>query len=674
MRTEFAKLLKQIKKANPDIDEKLIRKAYSVADQAHQGQMRLSGAPYINHCLEVAGILTGMGMDSSTITASLLHDVIEDTDVTFGDLEKEFGTDIARLVDGVTKIGTMPRAEVQPTDEEKQAANLRKMLVATAQDIRVILIKLADRLHNLRTIEYLPEQKIKKICQETLDIYVPIANRMSLSNIQWELEDHAFHHLHPVEYKETAKAVAMKRSERETLLKKQIHFIEERLKEAEVTARVIGRPKHLYSIYQKMEKQGKTYDEVQDVMAIRIITQTVSGCYNALGVIHHLWPPVPGRFKDYIARPKINMYQSIHTTVTLEGNRPFEAQIRTEEMDRTSREGIAAHWKYKDLIADSDDTSNKQLLWLQQMQDWLKDAHAPDELFDSLRRDISTFAVFVNTPRGEVKELPQGATPIDFAYSIHSDVGHHCIGAKVNGHLVPLRYHLQNGDTIEILTSKNQNPHMDWLDIVVSGRARTRIRQRLRDMDELPDLNRSSKGESRSVNGPRRSNPVQKPRIKEVDEKTRRQMIRIEGQKGMATNIAKCCNPMPGEPVIGYLTKRHSISIHRADCRLLEKKENDTERIVGASWEGDELIESTLLVHIGSRPNVLADITNAIRPMNIEIIHAEFRPDKNGESVFEFQFETTDRQRIDRVSRAILNVSGVRRVSESAETDVAVGN
>jgi len=674
MRTEFAKLLKQIKKANPDVDDKLVRKAYSVADQAHQGQMRLSQEPYITHCLEVASILTGMGMDITTITASLLHDVIEDTDVTFEALEADFGTDIARLVDGVTKIGTMPRAEVQPTDEEKQAANLRKMLVATAQDIRVILIKLADRLHNLRTIEYLPKHKIQKICQETLDIYVPIANRMSLSNIQWELEDHAFHHLKPIEYKEIARAVAMKRGERETLLKERIQFIEERLQEAEVNARVFGRPKHLYSIYQKMEKQGKSYEEVQDVMAIRIVTQTVSGCYNALGVIHHLWPPVPGRFKDYIARPKVNMYQSIHTTVMMEGNKPFEAQIRTEEMDRISREGIAAHWKYKDLIDDGDDTSNKQLLWLRQMQDWLKDAHAPDELFDSLRRDISTFAVFVNTPRGEVKELAQGATPIDFAYSIHSDVGHHCIGAKVNGHLVPLRYHLQHGDTIEILTSKNQNPHRDWLDIVVTGRARTRIRQRLREMDEFPEKPRTGKGESREVDGPRRSTPVVKPRIKDVDEKTRRQMIRIEGQKGMATTIAKCCNPMPGDPVIGYLTKRHSISIHRADCRLLEKKENDTERLVGASWEGDTMMESTLLVHIGSRPNVLADITNAIRPMNIEMIHAEFRADKNGESVFEFQFETTDRQRIERVSRAIMNVSGVRRVSELSETNIAVGS
>ncbi len=670
MRNEFAKLLKLVRKSLPDDDDALIRKAYRVADKAHQGQFRLSGEPYITHCLGVADILAKLGMDMVTISASLLHDVLEDTDITFGELETEFGEDLARLVDGVSKIGTIHIADVPATQEEKQAANLRKLLVATAQDVRVVLIKLADRLHNLRTIEYLPPEKITRICQESLDIYVPIANRLGLSHWQWEMEDHAFHYLHPIEYKQTARAVAMKRREREAMLSETTALLEERLNEAEVNARVIGRPKHLYSIYQKMEQQGKTFDEVLDVLAVRIITQTVSGCYNALGVVHYLWPPAQGRFKDYIARPKINMYQSIHTTVTLDGNRPMEVQIRTEEMDRDSREGIAAHWKYKTGPDNNDPKAENQLYWLRQMYDWLKDAHAPDELFDSLRREISTTAVYVNTPLGEVMELPQGATPLDFAYMIHSDVGHQCVGAKVNGHMVPLRYHLQSGDTAEILTSRNQTPHLDWLDIVVSGRARTRIRQKLRDLEKLPG---SEPGESRSTSTvPRVVKPLS-PKVKPVDEETRHRMIRVDGQKDMVVSFAKCCNPMPGDALIGYITKRPGITIHRTDCRLLEKADHSPERIVAATWEGDTLVESTLRVAMGSRPNGLADLTNAIRPMNVEIIKAEYLQGRAGESVFEFRFQTTNRGRVERVIRALQLVTGVLRVDElTEEADMAV--
>lgn len=672
MRNEFAKLLKLVRKTLPDEDDALIRQAYRVADKAHQGQFRLSREPYISHCLEVASILTKLGMDKVTISASLLHDVLEDTPTTLEELETEFGSDIAKLVDGVSKIGTIHMADVTPTQEEKQAANLRKLLVATAQDVRVVLIKLADRLHNLRTIEYLPPEKIERICQESMDIYVPIANRLGLSHWQWEMEDHAFHYLHPIEYKQTAKAVAMKRRERESMLKETTALLEERLNEAEVNARVIGRPKHLYSIYQKMEQQGKTFDEVLDVLAVRIITQTVSGCYNALGVVHHLWPPSQGRFKDYIARPKINMYQSIHTSVALDGNHPMEVQIRTEEMDRDSREGIAAHWKYKTSPEKNDPKSDNQLYWLRQMYDWLKDAHAPDELFDSLRREISTTAVYVNTPLGEVVELPQGATPLDFAYNIHSDIGHQCIGAKVNGHMVPLRYHLQSGDTAEILTSRNQTPHLDWLDIVVTGRARTRIRQKLRDLEKLPD---SEPGESRSASITPQVAKHKPAKAKPVDDETRSRMIRVDGQKDMVVSFAKCCKPMPGDGLIGYITKRQGITIHRTDCRLLEKADHSPERIVAATWEGDTLIETTLRVSMGSRPNGLADLTNAIRPMNVDIIKAEYLPGDAGQAVFEFRFQTTNRGRIERVIRALKLVTGVHRVNETAEeADMAVGN
>ena len=661
MRTEFAKLLKLVRKANSEADEALIRRAYRFAEKAHRTQMRKSGEPYITHCLAVANHLVALGMDSTTVSAGILHDVLEDTEVTLEELETEFNHDIALLVDGVTKIGGMHIAATPVTREEKQAENLRKMLVATARDVRVIIIKLADRLHNLQTIEFLDKNQIERICRESLDIYVPMANRLGLSRWQWEMEDHAFQRLHPREYKEIARLVAMKRREREALLNEIITFLEERLKEAEVTARVIGRPKHLYSIYHKMEGQGKTFDQVYDVLALRIITQTVGGCYNSLGVVHHLWPPVGGRFKDFIAVPKLNMYQSIHTTVTYEGSIPIEIQIRTEEMDRASREGIAAHWKYKDGVQRVDQNTENQLRWLRQMYEWLEDAQAPDELFDSLRRDISMSAVYANTPNGEVKELPVGATPIDFAYMIHSDIGHRCIGARVNGSMVPLRYHLETGDVVEILTSKNQTPHVDWLEVVVTGRARTRIRQKLRELRMLPPI---AGGGPRPTSPERVSRP--KAKIRVVDEATRQKLVRIEGASGMEISFAKCCRPMPGNPIIGYMTKRQGLTIHKGDCRLLEKSEHAAERMVEASWEGDTVIDTTLQVTVGSRPNVLADITGAIRPMNLEISHAEYQSGDNGASIFEFMFRAPDRTTADRVIRLLRNVSGVTQVDSVA--------
>lgn len=660
MRTEFAKLLKSVKKIHPNADMALLRKAYRFADAAHQGQMRLSGDPHIAHCLAVANVLSGLGLDTVTISAGLLHDVIEDTPVTYDRLKAEFGEDIARLVDGVTKIGAINKVVGSGTREQKQAENLRKMLIATAQDVRVILIKLADRLHNLRTIQYHERANIERICRETLDIYAPLANRLGLSNIKWELEDHAFHHLYPAEYKEVARMVAMKRREREAMLQKTIETLENRLKEVEADARVIGRPKHLWSIYQKMNAQGKTFDQVLDVLAVRIITQTIGGCYNALGVVHHLWRPIPGRLKDYIALPKLNMYQSIHTTVVLENGVPLEVQIRTEEMDRVARDGIAAHWKYKDGVVRVDQKAEKQLQWFRQMYEWLKDAHAPDELFDSLRRDVSMTAVYAFTPKGEVKELPAGATPLDFAYMIHSDIGHQCIGARVNGSMVPLRYHLQTGDVVEILTSKNQLPHVDWLDIVVTGRARTRIRQKLRELGELPALH---SGDPRPTAPQKPPKPYPKTKVRLVDDATRDKLIRIQGAKGMAVQFARCCNPMPGHPVIGYITKRQGITVHRADCRLLEKSERDHERMIAAAWEGDEIVETAVWVSLGARPNDLADITNALRPMNIEITHAEYRPGDKGDAVFVFVFQNSDPSSIDRVLRALRTVSGVTAVS-----------
>jgi GTP diphosphokinase / guanosine-3',5'-bis(diphosphate) 3'-diphosphatase len=657
MRTEFTKLIKQLRKRHSDEALELVRHAYRFANNAHAGQVRLSGDPFISHCIEVAKALAALGLDLTTIVSALLHDVLEDTSISLEQLTEEFGEEVASLVDGVTKIGALHFAPAAVTNEEKQAENLRKMLIATAKDARVILIKLADRLHNMRTIEFLPPNKIQSISQETLEIYAPLANRLGIGRWKWELEDHAFHQMHPDEYRETAARVAMKRKDREVLLNDMMQFLEDRLSEAEVSARVLGRPKHLYGIYQKMLEQGKDFDQVLDVLAIRVVTQTEAGCYNALGVVHQLWPPVPMRFKDYIAMPKNNMYQSVHTTVMHEAGIPLEVQIRTEEMDRNGRDGIAAHWVYKE-GKRVDQRTVEHLQWLRQMYEWLQDAHAPDELLDSLRRDVSSSYIYVFTPKGEVKELPTGATPVDFAYFVHSDVGHQCIGARVNGRMVPLRYNLQMGDVVEILTSKNQTPHLDWLEIVVTGKARTRIRQRLREIGDLEPLDGRPKREWADEPPPQPS----KPKVQHVDPATRAKLIRIDGTKDMDVGFAKCCEPMPGEAVIGYVT-RMGMTVHRADCKNFASTERDPDRVVEASWEGDDPREYGMRVTTGQRPNVLADITKAIRPMNINITRAEFHAGKNGAIYFDFVFEASDETSFELVSRTLRTVPGVSNVS-----------
>jgi GTP pyrophosphokinase len=660
MRSEFAKLLKLVRKTIPDLDEDRIRKAYRVANEAHKGQVRLSGEPFVSHCIAVAYNLAQIGLDETTIAAGLLHDVIEDTDISFAEVEAEFDTQIAELVEGVTKIGALSFSPDASTQEEKQARNLQKMLIATAQDVRVVLIKLADRLHNMRTIEFLPREKVLAISRETMDIYAPLAHRLGIARWRWELEDHAFHQMNPMEYRDMAKAVSMKRREREVWLRKTTKFLEKHLEEAEVNCTVIGRPKHLYSIYQKMTEQGKTFDQVMDVVAVRIVTQTVSGCYNALGVVHHLWPPLPNRFKDYIAMPKANMYQSIHTSVMGENAQALEVQIRTAEMDRVAREGIAAHWKYKSDDASNDPKLNEQLGWLRQMYEWLEDAHAPDELLDSLRRDVGTSGVYVFTPKGEVKELPVGATPLDFAYLIHSDVGHQCIGARVNGRMVPLRYNLQTGDVVEILSSKNQHPHQDWLEFVVTGKARTRIRHRLRELGDMEPLDTQIR---RPI-----VEPPRKPRRqrKSVQSTNPEKLIRIQGEGGMQVQFAKCCSPIPGQPVIGYVTKNPGITIHRSDCRAFVATHRDPKRILEASWVGQEELEFALRVTTGQRPNILADITNALRPMNISIVRADYRPGEDGKSFFEFVFTTHDQDAIVRVAATVRTVAGVTHVQHVA--------
>lgn len=662
MREAFAKLLKRLKKTYPPESLEVVRHAYRVAAAAHQNQFRASGEPYIMHSIEVAMVLAGLGLDPITCAAALLHDVVEDTTHSVETLRREFGADVARLVDGVTKVGNLSFSGDIIGREEQQAQNIRKMLVATAKDLRVIMIKLADRLHNVRTLKYLDVETRARIARETLEIYAPLAHRLGISRWKWELEDHAFHHLMPETYKEISRLVAMKRREREAYLNQTISFLEERLTEAEVMAHVIGRPKHLYSIYEKMTRQSKDFGQVMDVLGIRIITQTDAGCYNALGVVHSLWTPVPGRLKDYIAMPKLNMYQAIHTTVMRENGRPMEVQIRSEDMDQIAREGIAAHWRYKEDDNGTDMHLDTQLAWLQKMYDWLKDAGGQEHLMDSMRQDFAASHIYVFTPRGEVKELPQGATPLDFAYLIHSHIGHHCIGARVNGRIVPIRYNLQTGDVVEILTSKNQEPHLDWIDVVVTGRARTRIRQRLREIGELAPVEEARPEPKPKIHHVSPKTPPPRT-VREVDETTRRKLVRVEGLKGMAVQFAKCCNPMPGHIIVGYVTRTPGISIHRIDCKSFARSARDHSRIVHAAWEGEGALLAKMRVITRSRPNLLADITNALRPLNIDILHAQFGPADNDKNNFDFQFEAADQNVIERVAETVARVPGVYEVT-----------
>jgi len=655
MRTEFTKLLKFIRKNAPDADLELLRKAYRFADRAHRGQMRLSGEPYITHCLAAARILAGLKLDMTTIAAGLLHDVLEDTAVTHDELLREFGPTITNLVDSVSKISALPSPG--KTIAESQAASIRKMLVATVDDVRVLVVKLADRLHNMRTIEYLPPEKIERISRETMEIYAPLAHRLGIARWKWELEDHAFHRLNPVEYKTIASRVAMKRREREAWLAETIDFLKGQLAGDGIQAEVVGRPKHLYSIYRKMLQQGKDFDEVRDIQALRIVTTNAPECYAALGTVHGLWTPISGRFKDYIAMPKANRYQSIHTTVMCEKGVPLEIQIRTEEMDHTAQEGIAAHWRYKEGEMTPDQKTEENLRWLRQMYEWMQEAHNPQDFLEGVRRDVQMSEIFVFTPKSEVKELPAGSTPLDFAYAVHSDIGDHCIGARVNGRIVQFNHNLRTGDMVEILTSKNQTPHVDWLDITITTRARSKIRQRLREMGELEPLETA-----KAKTAPQRPPAPPKPQVRMVDDATRGKLIRIEGKKDMQVQFAKCCNPMPGHAIVGYTTRHPGITVHRSECGTFGRAKPDPKRLVDVSWASENQIRAAMRVTTSPRSSILADITSAIVPLNITITEAQFKHDDDGRRYFDFVFDAPNRGAVDRVTRIIKTVAGVTDV------------
>lgn len=684
-------LLAQVRVYNPDADLELIERAFDYAADAHDGQYRRSGQDFIHHPVGAAEILAEFRLDDATLAGVLLHDVVEDTPRTLEDVAEEFGDEIASLVEGVTKLTRIQFS----SREEAQAENYRKMIVAMAQDIRVILIKLADRLHNMRTIEYLGKQKQNQKARETLDVYAPLAHRLGIHTVKWQLEDLAFQILHPRKYSEIQAMVNERRADREKFVREAGEILEAELDKLGILAEISGRAKHFYSIYEKMVKQGKEFNEIYDLTAMRVIVQEENkdgerDCYGALGVIHSLWKPMPGRFKDYIAMAKFNMYQSLHTTVIGPEGRPLEIQVRTREMHETAELGIAAHWLYKDGKAIRDD--EERTAWLRQLMDWQQEETDPGEFMKSFRTDLFDDEVYVFTPQGDVKSLPVGSTPIDFAYAVHTDVGHRTVGAKVNGRIVPLHYRLRSGDIVEVLTSKQagRGPSRDWLSLVESGRARNKIRQwfsretredtEQRGRESLENALKQQNLPYRKIAGSavlaeiiremgfkkaedfylalgsgkiQVSQVVNKVlhRLKtaEVAEEERLPVkpkardavasqnfgIHVPGVEDVLVRLAKCCHPVPGDEIVGYISLGKGITIHRDDCPNVKALMKNPERFTPVEWDGGAT--QSFRVHIAvdswDRPRLLEDVARTFAEHGTNIVeyggHTEDQMAKN---------------------------------------------
>jgi GTP pyrophosphokinase len=708
--TQLKTLIEEIPKYQPGADLDLLARAYEFSAASHKGQQRASGEPYLSHPLEVASLLVDFKMDVTTVTAGLLHDVLEDTKATKADLQREFGQEIADLVDGVTKIGKLAFS----SREERQAENFRKMLVAMARDLRVLMIKLADRLHNMRTLDYLSQDKAKKIAQETLDIYAPLAHRLGMAKVKAELEDLALRALQPEDYVDLQRRVAKRRLEREADINQVIAILERKLTEVGIESQIRGRPKHFYSIWKKMHDQGREFDEIYDLTAVRVLTRSVRDCYGALGVIHSLWKPVPGRFKDFIAMPKVNMYQSLHTTVIGPKGDPVEIQIRTWEMHRIAEEGIAAHWLYKEKKSGKDKL-DESLLWLRQLIEAQQDMKDPREFMDTVRVDLFPDEVYVFTPKGDVKALPEGATPIDFAYAVHTKVGERCVGAKVNGKLVPLRYTLRQGDIVEIVTSPNQHPSRDWLKIVKSTRARSKINQWLkveerarsielgRELFErearkyhlnpaallggeeikkaAADLGFPGPDDLLAAIGYGKSSVHQllnrlapnalpetpaKPRPSAAARAAKtEQGVRIRGVDDLLVRFARCCNPLPGDPIVGFITRGRGLTVHARDCLTVAKSGLDRERIINVEWDVAEPGQRPVrvAVYIGrDRPGLLAEITGAISSRNGNITKAEVTVTDDRRGINHFVIEVADLSQLQDIIGAIREVRDVINV------------
>ncbi|MBC8018661.1 MAG: bifunctional (p)ppGpp synthetase/guanosine-3',5'-bis(diphosphate) 3'-pyrophosphohydrolase [Verrucomicrobia bacterium] len=705
-------ILDKVATYNPTADFNLIRKAYVYCAKVHQGQTRLSGEPYIIHPMEVAGLLAELRLDVPSIITGFLHDTIEDTLATYEELVEMFGEEVAQLVDGVTKISKIHFK----TKEESQAENFRKMLLAMANDIRVILVKLADRLHNMRTLEFQPEPKQRTIARETMDIYAPIANRLGISWVKVELEDLSFRYLNPEIYFELVRKISLKKQEREAFVDEAKAIIFEQLAVHGIAGEVSGRSKHLYSIYRKMEKRNVEFEEIYDLIAIRILVNDLRECYEVLGVIHSSWKPIPGRFKDYIAMPKGNMYQSLHTTVIGPHGDRMEVQIRTHEMHNVADAGIAAHWKYKE-GKGYDEKDVKRFAWLRQLLEWQQELQDSREFMDSVRIDLFPEEVYVFTPKGDVKGYPKGSTPIDFAYSVHTDVGHRCVGAKVNGKLVPLKYELKNGDIVEVITSPHHTPSKDWLKIVKSSRARNKIRTwikteerkrsivlgreicekdfrkysvNLQKIQKSGDFKRIAieygfaadedllaavgygKISAGQIIGKLFPNEKIQERAEHKESRLTAVINKLKGKSSSAVEISgvdevlvrfgKCCNPVPGDEIIGFITRGKGVTIHTSDCQLA--LDCDPERRIDVAW--NKVKTSVLPVKIKvvchDVKGILAHITMAITKSeaNISSAHVQSTIDQRGENTFEVN--VVDLTHLQKVMNAIMKVKGVIKV------------
>jgi len=658
-------LLRNIKKYHKQANLDIVEKAFYYSYKAHKGQLRLSGKPYFEHPLEVARILVKLKMDVSTIVAGLLHDVLEDTGLNMEDIENEFGGEVAYLVDSVTKMEELTLAK----KEVRQAENFRKMLLSMAKDLRVILIKFADRLHNMRTLQYLPGKKREKIALETINVYAPLAHRFGIATIKWELEDLSFKYLEPEVFAELEHKIRDSRKDREEYIDSIKEPLKDELDKVGIQAEIDGRPKSFYSIYRKMEKTHQSFENIYDLLALRIVVNKIEECYFALGIVHTLFNPVQGRFKDYIAMPKLNGYQSIHTTVVGPEGKLVEFQIRTLDMHQTAEFGIAAHWKYKE-GKTTEDELDRHLGWMRQLVDWQIDTFDPLEFMDILKIDLYQDEVFVFSPNGDLFKLPKGATPIDFAFAVHSDIGLHCIGAKVNGNIVPLSSELKSGDTIEIITSANQKPNQDWIKFVKTSKARSRIKRWIRDSqkeqsiglgkeimekelekfkkklsdvdfkDVVTQLNFPDEdalfasigiGET-SVKGIiNKLFPEEEPEVKEVKdinvyiERARKSAkgIKVQGHDNLLINFAKCCHPVPGDDIMGFITKGKGVTVHRSDCVNVAPLLTEPERSVDVEWDVDKDKEFLVALHILSndRKNLLRDITEKISQTNTNIVN-----------------------------------------------------
>ena len=707
-------LLRTVKRYNPKADLGVIRRAAQFAEAAHAGQKRLSGEDFVEHPTAVAQVLADLGLDTTTLVAALLHDVAEDTNVSLDDLKEGFGAEVTGIVDGLTKL----EAIESKSREQEQAENVRKMIVAMAGDIRVLLIKLADRLHNMRTLSPLAPDRQARIATETLEIYAPLAHRLGVQQIKWELEDLSFKTLHPGPYREIANLVEKRRGERQQYIDSVLEAARTRLREAGLKAEVEGRPKHLYSIYEKMVVVGKEFNEIYDLVGIRVLADSVRDCYAALGAIHSLWKPVPGRFKDYVAMPKSNMYQSLHTTVVGPGGSPLEIQIRTREMHRTAEFGVAAHWRYKEGRDGKKSKEATDMAWLGQMLEWLKEMADPREFMESLKIDLYGGQVFVFTPKGDVMNLPAGSTPVDFAYAVHTEVGHRTIGAKVSGRLVPLDYELRTGDTVEILTSKAQGegPSQDWLKFVVTPRARTKVRQwfsRERREDALDEgrdaLQRAMRkqnvpfkrlateetlervaedmkfpsleslyiavGEghvspqsiiarlSRIVTGTTEEDVTQVPlaRPVRIERPDISSGIVVPGSADVWVKLARCCTPVPGDEIMGFVTHGQGVSVHRTDCPNTKALSKEPERLIEVTWRAGKSTSFVVSVQVEAldRTRLLSDVATVLSDHHVNIISATSTLGRDRVATLRFTFELADITHLSGVLAAVKKIESV---------------